>query len=210
MTRPLVPALCFLALTTVCTDSQPQTAPAADQPISERVDVQTLLKEANSLGSVLFQLAAERFAANERKQQSWILALHDGSTSLDVIKYRDDKTTVVALPVLDPNDEYALRRYVDNYNRFNIKAADLKVKAGQYQEARRIYRLLLHFDPHSSFTNDVRRRLECLKGAETRTKPSDALPGLMQSFSDMAPGFLTHIEDSKAVFVTNLFHVNLR
>jgi hypothetical protein len=195
------------ALIIVCGLSQSHADPLSPATNVVRFDARELLKENSSLESVLFQLAAERFTANQKRHKTWIMTLHDGSTTFDVIKYTDGKTTVIALPVLDPNDEYGLRRYVDHYNRLNIKAADLEVKAGEYREAHQLYRLLLHHDPRSSLAEGIRLRLQYLERIEAGHDVQTNLSEFVKLYTDIAPGFLLGVEDTKPVLVTNLFQV---
>jgi hypothetical protein len=168
-----------------------------------------MVKDLNSDASALFELAGERFAANEKKGRTWILTLHDASKSFGVLKYTDGKITVVALPVLTADDEAGLRRYVDHYNSHNVRSADLKVKAGRYQQARELYTLLLQFDPHGSLGDGLRRRLFFLKKIENGDEVEQNVEHLMSLSTDLRLSVLAGMDDTPSVRVQNLLEVNV-
>jgi hypothetical protein len=171
--------------------------------------VTNMVKELNSAGSALFDLAGERFAAVEKRREVWIMALHSADESFHVLKYTDGKVTVVALPVVGPDDELGLRKYVDHYNRFNIKSADLAVKDRRYKDAREIYTLLQHFNPRSALTEGVKRRLVLLEQIEKGEDTERKLKEFADLFTDVGPSFLAGMDDSSPVRVTNLLEINL-
>ena len=137
------------------------------------------------------------------------MSLHSADESFHVLKYTDGKKTVVALPVVGPNDEAGLRRYVDHYNSFNIKRADLAVKAGRYKAAREIYRLLQHFNPQSPLADGVTRRLSLLDRIERGQDTEKNLREFMDLFTDLGPSFLAGLEDVSPVRVNNLLEIKL-
>jgi len=173
-------------------------------------DVNKLMSELGSMQSAIVQLAGERFAANQRRGATWIVTLHDATTSLEVLKYTDGTNTLVALPVLDPQHKAGLRRFADAYNSLTLKSADLKAIAGQFREAGTIYRILLRHDPESSLVGNLRLRLKRIGELEKGQNVSENLEALKSDFIDYAPGFLEGMTDSAAVHVTNLFELQLK
>jgi hypothetical protein len=178
-------------------------------PHSSARTITNMVKELNSDASALFELAGERFAANEKRGRTWLLTLHDASKSFGVLKYTDGRLTVVALPVMTPDDEAGLRRYVDHYNSHNVRSADLKVKTGKYQQARELYTLLLHFDPHGSLADGLTQRLSFLKKIEKGEDVEQNVEHLMSLSTDLRLSFLAGMDDTPPVRVQNLLEVNL-
>lgn len=205
----LTPFLVTLTLWTCPSlHSQEAAPPQARTSGAEAATAKEMVKELNSAASALFDLAGERFAANEKRHAVWIMTLHDASKSLEVLKYTDGRITVVALPVVVPDGELGLRRYVNAYNAYNVKSADLKVKAGRYKEARELYSLLLHFDPQGALAEGVRRRLAHLEKLEKGDDVQKNLKELMDLFTDLSPSLLAGIEDVRPTPATNLLEVS--
>ena len=205
----LRPFVITLALS-ICTSLHAQEAPLPQGRTSAAKTAATndMVKELDSAASALFQLAGERFAANEKSHAVWIMTLHDASKSFEVLKYTDGRTTVVALPVVVPDDEFGLRRYVDAYNGYNLKSADLDVKSGRYKEAREMYSLLLHFDPPVWRAEGLRRRLAYLERIEKGEDVQKNLREFMGLFTNLSPSFLAGLEAVRPAVVTNLIEVN--
>ena len=209
MTNPASIALLFLLCISPRTMGQERQATTMAGPDPLTRTITNMVKELNSDASALFELAGERFAANEKRGRTWILALHDASNSFGVLKYTDGKITVVALPVMTPDAETGLRRYVEHYNSYNVRSADLKVKAGRYQEARQLYTLLLHFDPHGSLAGGLKRRLSFLKKIEKGDDVEQNVAYLMGLSTDLSPSFLAGMEDKPPVMVYNVLKVDV-
>jgi hypothetical protein len=174
--------------------------------------VSKLFDEVNSIGSAMFELAGERYAANEKRQVVWIMTLHDPrwTASFEVLKITDGKITVVALPIMGQNAETGLRRYVDHYNSYNIKAADLMVKAAKYDEAYQLYRLLLRHDSGSSFADEIRLRLGLLEKIKSGEDLQKNLAQFLALYTNLSPSFLVGLHSVEPTVVTNLFVATIR
>jgi hypothetical protein len=211
----IVPALSILVHFATWGWGQEHVGPTVSAAGSNTVNVTgalitNMVNEWNSAASGLFDLAGERFAAVEKRHEVWVMTLHSANESLGVIKYTDGKITVVALPVINPKDETGLRRYVDAYNRYNLRSADLKVKQGRYSEAQEMYTVLSHFDPRGSLAEGVSRRLQLLERIESGKDKERDLKEFMDLYTDWGPSFMAGMDDAAPVAVKNLLEVRIR
>ena len=158
------------------------------------------------LSRVIYELAAERFAANTNGNQKWVLTSHPGRM---IRRYTDRKYTVVSLPIVEPRDEIAIRRYCTHYNAFSERAADLKVEAGHYSEARELFQLLHHFD-RGDRKDDYGRKLKLLDKLEKKEDAELNLKQFMELSRDLVLGIdFSQIDKVNPTVVTNLLDVRL-
>ena len=136
-----------------------------------------------ALLNVLGNLAAERHSAHHKRNETWILAVHEGN---DVRKFTDGKYTLLSLPVLELPERAATYAYVNAYNRYNLQDADSLVLSGNYQEARQIFRLVERFGgSNASITTLARSGLSLLTRIESGREPESARAELMGRVSEV-------------------------
>jgi hypothetical protein len=175
----------------------------------ERVPYEYLVDEINSLSRLLFQLAAERYAATSNRSENWIFTVHEGRT---VRKFSDGRFVLVSLPLFQPTDTIAVRRYAAHYNAFNIQFADRLAKAGNYKKARELYELVRHFDPTGvDFTRDqLDKKLAYLRKLENREDTTKNLKELLALSEEIGPLVdFTMIDKLAPTTVTNLTSIRL-
>lgn len=161
-----------------------------------------------SLCSALAELAIQRYEEDGKSGKISILTLQ--TNNFDFAKYADNDFELVCLPVVASDDWKGFCRYAYDYNECNIKKADLMVQAGQYKQARKIYQLLLRFDPCGLQTPRLKARLLCLDKLEKHEEVSDNI----KLFTDNCGcGALTdwgQLRNLKPTFVTNLLMLDLK
>ena len=165
-----------------------------------------MVDQINSMAGLLYELAAERYAANTNRNQKWILTTHDG---MEILKFTDKKHTVVSLPAFLPNDAIALSLYAAHYNALSERAADLKAKAGNYDEPIELYRLLLHFD-RSDTKERRKKKLALLQKLKRGEDVETTTRQFMELSDDLGTLINFHqLERITPAVVTNLLEVRL-
>lgn len=201
----IVPAFAVLVLQLGC--KKPRSHEPTDSVKVELTTFQTFTNEAVAYPSALWELAAARFEADREKGQRVILTLHDSS---GVQKYSDGRVTVVSLPA--PNAEYrlALGLYAQQYNVFNLQAADEMALNGRVSEARELYRLLQHFDSRGGLKTEIGQKLRLLEEMERAGGHEDAVAKLKEVYSQHFSRLgLSEIDSVKTTMVTNLLELKL-
>jgi hypothetical protein len=183
--------------------------PGATQEVKED-RLRELQNESQSLSSVLFELAAERFSMGTRNGELPILAVHDWKESQEILKFTDGRCVVVSLPAIDEIPT-GLCRYAAHHNSFVMKKADLEAKAGRYKEAKSIYEILLHFDScgiqREALTNRLFHVARILSGNDTEESASK----LASLFSDLMPIVeFSKIASAKPMVVSNLLTIAVK
>lgn len=184
----------------------------ADPPVTNAVGVvdvpRQAVNEINSLNRLLYALAAERYAANSNRNQTWIMTVHEGGW---LGKFTDGRYTVVSLPTLEPSDRIAVCRYAGQYNAFNLQSADAKAQAGKYHEARELYELTLRFDPCGGpLREEMEQKLACLRRLEKGEEPDKNLKRLRELHVDYTTGLdLVRIETAPVRVVRDLKELQL-
>ena len=162
--------------------------------------------EINARSRLLYELAAERYSVNTKSNKKWVLTMHHGRK---IRRYTDGNYTVVSLPIFEPGDEPALCNYCTHYNSLAARAADLKAQAGEYTEAKRFYKLLVHFDC-GDLKKDYERKLTYLDKLERK---EDVEVNLKKFMELSIPLGLTvdfsEIEKIQPIAVTNLLEIKL-
>jgi hypothetical protein len=160
------------------------SASNADSHIVDEVPIHPVTAEyINSLARVLYELAGERYAANSKNNQTWILAVHSGAS---VRKYSDTNFIILSFPVINPEDQAGLCVYTHQYNSLNIQRADLEVKAGRYSWARAVYETILRFEScHDGFKKEIERRLHYLERLERGQDTDTNLKEFMALYDDL-------------------------
>jgi hypothetical protein len=171
----------------------------------------TVLTENTSLSAVLFDLAAANWEKDTKDGQLKILTLHDWSDEQEILKFTDTRYMVISIPILSDGDLLGFCRYAASYNAFTMKAADEKVKAGNYKQARQIYELLKHFDCCDVLKARLDPRLECLTRLEKGENVVDNLERFSKLFDNL--GSLTGLSKADQIppkLVTNLLDVAVK
>lgn len=200
LTIGVVTIVVCVVLSAIRADQKPREAGARD------TDYQT---ENQSLSSVLFALAAERFADNEKRGEQWILAVHDWGENTNVVRYTDRRYNLISIPALE-DDLIGYRQYVSAYNSFNIRAADRKAASGDYRTAAEMYRLLLRSKPRGEAKDELEKRLRCLASLEKGEDAKPALDELLKDYRGLeAFPKLAEVWTTRPIAVTNWDHVVL-
>jgi hypothetical protein len=182
---------------------QDQKSPPASAPKDY------LLAEISSLSGLLYELAAERFAANSNRNETWILTVHHGTM---IRRFNDGKFTLLSLPIRQPTDRIAMCRYTAQYNAFNLQAADRLVKAGKYKEAEEIYRLVLHFERCGDeiMKEQVEKKLAFVDKLKKGDHPDLNLRTFMELCDELGTLVdFTQVEKLSPTIVTNILSVRL-
>lgn len=164
-----------VAIAVLAQESHQPTESTTPPAQAERAQYDWLFAEASSLGQIMYELAAERHTDNADRGEMWIMTVHRGTT---IRKYSDGRFTVVSLPIVHPDVRIGLCRYAAQYNALNVVDADRLVMNGRYEDARRIYNLVLHFDRcgDSILKEQTGKKLELLKRLEA-TGADESLKG---------------------------------
>lgn len=119
--------------------------------------------ESSENGATIVALAIERFHHDRKHGEQCILTLSD---DIEVSKYSDGKFTVIALPQDAGTNHTGIERFVHSYNHMVIRDADSRLEAGNPDFSERVYKLLLKYDPTSSYSDALRKRISLLAGAK--------------------------------------------
>jgi hypothetical protein len=169
------------------------------QVSSERNEIMQFL-------DLLANLAAERYAAHSNRNETWVLTVHDG---ISVRKYTDGRYTVLSLPVSKADARGAICGYVNQYNSFNLKAADNLIVLGKYSEAMQLCRLIEHFGCRGSHANEEAKKrvvyLTALEEGKDRTAILNELRALYVDYR--SPNDFARIDQSMPITVTNLLDI---
>jgi hypothetical protein len=184
-----------------------RSAEVANRPTGPD-DKQKLIDYVNALSRLQFALAAERYAANTNRNETWILTVHEGDS---IRMHSDKKYTVLSLPITRSLDRAALCQYVEQYNSGNLHAADHMVKDGKFREAAELYRLLLHFDRCGGLYREMLEKrlplLERLERGEDVEVNRKAFTEFAKFYGVPPFSYFTEIEKTKPLVVTNLLEV---
>ncbi|MFO1511322.1 MAG: hypothetical protein U1F83_00145 [Verrucomicrobiota bacterium] len=165
-------------------------------------------EDLDSLNSVLFALAAERYAVVKSHGESWILTTHTGS---QVLKVTDGSRTIVSIPIPDPADQVGLCCYVKQFNSFVENEADALVLGGQYKDGETLFRLLLRFDSCGGlWRENLQKKLNILQRVIGNSNPTNEL----KEFESLCVKVNSHlklarIQEMRATVVTNLLETQL-
>ncbi len=165
--------------------------------------------ENQSLHSLVSTLAGERYALNERRGETWILSAHDWTKNTNHFRYTGDGVTLVSIAVF-PDDLAGFRCYASAYNTFNLRAADLKAVSGDFEGAKKLYRLLRRFDPSGEIAKESDKRLKLLIRQDSGENVKHDLDELLREYKtlDTFPK-LAELWDIKATRVPTLESVTL-
>jgi len=159
------------------------------------------------LCSVLAELAVQRYEEDSNSYNIPILTLQ--TNTFDIAKYTDGEYVVLSIAVISPDDLQGFCRFASDYNECNMRRSDLLVQGGKYEEARKLYQLLMHFDTCGFETDRLQERLLCLDKIEKR----EAVKKNMEIFSEPCGcGALTDwgkLAGMKPQTVTNLLMINI-
>ena len=168
-------------------------------------------KEFLSACSVIGELAAQMWAEDAKDGKTHFLTVQNDD--LNFHKYTDGEYIVVSIPIASSDDIDGFCRFATDYNECNIRKADSLVKSGKYEEAKRIYQLLIHFDPNrgkiSSLTKRLNERLAFLAKVE---KHQDMENSIKKFAEPCGCGILTDLSKIKTIettTVTNIFKVQI-
>jgi len=202
MKRLCLVTLLFGVFTACACHAAIQAAMTAPLPESsqEQKDIACLL-------DLLGDLAAERYAANSNRNETWILTVHVGHS---IRKYTDGKYTVLSLPASKQEARGAICSYVNQYNSLNLRAADLLVRSGKYDEARNLLQLIDHFGCQGSHTNqEAKKRLPYLAKLVAGEDPEPIVEQLRNLYVDYrSPLDFTQIDRSASKVVPNLLEID--
>lgn len=180
-----------------------QNADLQQRPLEE------ILREKNSYGAVLYNLARERFAAHEAQKETWILALNRDVGEKGLKKFTDGEFTVVSIPVHDHERDGA-RLYVAQFNSLNVRKADLLALDGKYAQALKIIRLVKRFDSCDLAQHiDLNSRIELLERLQQGRDAPAALEQLKAMSTNYGASAFDFIESKPPKVVTNLLEANL-
>jgi hypothetical protein len=161
------------------------------------------IDNSTEFASALFMLAGEKYAANKDHGEKWIFTTHDSLQKDKVIKYSDGDFIVVSIPNILPNYE-GYCKFIQSYNTFDLHEADTRVAQGNYNEARKWYKLLLHFDVCSSLRDKLILRMSLLDQIEKNEDAETAKEEMKKLAAEVPALMVTGIDSEPAKKVTNL------
>ena len=168
----------------------------------------TSQNEFSSLCSVLAELAIQRYEEDAINGKITILTVQ--TNHFEFAKYSEGDFELLCLPVVSPDDLAGFSRFAYDYNECNIRKADLMVQAGQYQQAKMIYQLLLRFDSCGLATQRLEERLGCLEKVENKANSEDELKVFIHNCGCGALTDWAQLRHLQPQLVTNLLKLELK
>jgi hypothetical protein len=159
------------------------TSHGQDKPDGD--EERKFVSRATEFASTIFTLAGERFAANKKRGEKWIFTTHDSLEEERTIRYTDGVFIVASIPNILPKYE-GYCKFISSYHTFNLHEADSNAEKGEYAEARRWYKALLHFDVCGTFQDDLTRRLSLLDKIE-KGEEADAAKAEIKKLASEVP-----------------------
>jgi hypothetical protein len=155
-----------------------------------------------SLGTALLELAGQRFSEDQARGETWIWTIHDRLRNPEFLEYSDGHHHVLSIPTeKDQIDGFYV--YVSAYNGRDLELAGEWVKAGRFEDAKKLYMEILHFDACGDQIEAIEHRLRSLEIVRTNWgafREPDFLEGLV-------PPTLPAAQPAVVTIVTNLLSV---